>query len=66
MVSDSKRGSPLLPHWLLFLSSSMGSFICIIPQTGKHIPQALLQQSSTGWNEKLLNGSTMKDQSDTP
>ena len=29
------------------------SFICIIPQTGQHIPRPLLQQSwSTGWNEK--------------
>ena len=30
----SKRGNPLLPHGLLFLISSKGSFICIIPQTG--------------------------------
>ena len=32
--SDSERGNPLLPHGLLFLISSKGSFICIIPQTG--------------------------------
>ena len=32
--SDSKRGNPLSPHGLLFLISSKGSFICIIPQTG--------------------------------
>ena len=32
--SDSERGNPLLPHRLLFPISSMGSFICIIPQTG--------------------------------
>ena len=32
--SDSERGHPLLPHGLLFLISSKGSFICIIPQTG--------------------------------
>ena len=31
--SDSKRGNPLLPHGLLFLISSKGSFICIIPQS---------------------------------
>ena len=31
---DSERGNPLLPHGLLFSISSMGSFICIIPQTG--------------------------------
>ena len=32
--SDSERGNPLWPHGLLFLISSKGSFICIIPQTG--------------------------------
>ena len=32
--SDSEKGSLLLPHRLLFLISSKGSFICIIPQTG--------------------------------
>ena len=32
--SDSERGNPLLPHGLLFLISSKGSFICTIPQTG--------------------------------
>ena len=31
--SDSKRRNPMMPHWLLFLISSKGSFICIIPQT---------------------------------
>ena len=30
--SDGKRGNPLLPHGLLFLISSKGSFICINPQ----------------------------------
>ena len=51
--SDSERGNPLPPHGLLFPISSKGSFICIIPQTGKHIPWPLLHQSwSTGWNEK--------------
>ena len=65
--SDSERGNPLPPHGLLFLISSKGSFICIIPQTGWHIPRPLLHQSgSTGWNEKWLNGSTMKDRSDDP
>ena len=43
--TDSERGNPLLPHGLLFPISSKGSFICIIPQTGWHIPQALLHQS---------------------
>ena len=32
--SDSERGNPLLPHGLFFPISSMGYFICIIPQTG--------------------------------
>ena len=32
--SDSERGNLLPPHGLLFLFSSKGSFICIIPQTG--------------------------------
>ena len=32
--SDSERGNPLPPHGVLFLISSKGSFICIIPQTG--------------------------------
>ena len=32
--SDSKRGNQLLPHGLLFLISSKGSFICIITQMG--------------------------------
>ena len=31
--SDSERGNTLLSHELLFLISSKGSFICIIPQT---------------------------------
>ena len=52
--SDSYRGNLLLPpHRLLFPISSNGSFICIIPQTGLHIPRPLLHQSwGTGWNEK--------------
>ena len=33
MVKDSERENPLSPHGLLFMISSKGSFICIIPQT---------------------------------
>ena len=33
-ISESERGNLLLPHGLLYLISSKGSFICIIPQTG--------------------------------
>ena len=32
--SDSERENRLPPHGLLFPISSMGSFMCIIPQTG--------------------------------
>ena len=65
--SDSKKGNPLPPHRLLFPINSKGSFISTIPQTGLHIPRPLLHQSwSTGWNEKYLNVSTMKDRSDDP
>ena len=35
--SDSKRGNLLVPHGLLFLISSKGSFIYTIPQIGQHI-----------------------------
>ena len=42
---DSERGNPLPPHELLFPISSKGYFICIIPETGKHIPRPLLHQS---------------------
>ena len=52
--SDSEGGNLLLPHGLLFPISSKGSFICIIPHTGWHIPQPLLHQSwITGWNETI-------------
>ena len=60
--SDIERGNPLLPHGLLFLINSKGSFICIILQTGWHIPQSWI----TGWNGNKLNGSTMKERSDNP
>ena len=32
--SDRKKGNLLPPHGLLFLISSKGSFICMIPHTG--------------------------------
>ena len=47
------RGNPLSPHKLHFSISSKGSFTCIFPQTGQHIPQPLTDQSwTTGWNGK--------------
>ena len=59
--SDSERGNPLpLLHEILFSISSKGAFICIITQTGYHIPRPLLHQSwSTGWVHQ-------KDRSDDP
>ena len=50
---------------LLFPISNKSSFICIIAQTGQYI-SLLNQLWSTGWNEKYLNGSTMKDRSEDP
>ena len=37
--SNSERENPLSPHRLIFPISIKGSFICIIPQTGYHIPR---------------------------
>ena len=53
--SDCERGNPLLPHGLILPICSKGSFICTdrIAHT-------------TAWNEKELNGSTMKDRADNP
>ena len=34
--SDSEKGNPLLPHKLLFLINSKGSFICTIPDRIAH------------------------------
>ena len=47
------RGNPLSPYSLLFPISSKGSFICVFPQTGRYIPQPLMDQLwNTGWNGK--------------
>ena len=63
--SDNERGYPLLPlHELLCPISSKVFFICTIPD---RIAQPLLHQLwRTGWNEKQLYGSTMKDRSNDP
>ena len=42
--SNSERGNPLPQHGLLFPLSSKGSFVCIIPQTGYHIPRPLKRE----------------------
>ena len=44
--SDSDRGNLLPQYGLLFLINSNGSIICTITQTGLHIPQHLLLQST--------------------
>ena len=67
---DSERGHPLLQCGLLFLISNKDYSICMIPQTGYHIPWPLVHQSqSTSWHEKQLNGSPptpMTDGCDDP
>ena len=51
---DSERGNPLLPHGLLFLINSKGSFICTIPQTGYHIPPAFVTPVVEHWLEQEI------------
>ena len=59
--SDSERGNPLPPHVLLFLISSKGSFICIIPQTfGTPVVEHWLEREIAQWVHP------MKDRSDDP
>ena len=41
--SDSEKVNRLPPHRLLFPINSKGSFICIIPKTGQHIPQKVVE-----------------------
>ena len=54
-TSDGERGNLLLSHELLLPINSKGSFICMLPQTGLHIPRLLVHQSwSTGWNENTI------------
>ena len=61
---ETKNRQPGLGSRGSFSISSKGSFICTIPQRRYHRPRPLLHQSwNTGWNEKLINGSTMKDRS---
>ena len=52
--TDSERRNTLPPHGLLFPISSKGSFICIIPQTGQHIPQPLLHIVVEHWVEREI------------
>ena len=61
--SNSERGNPLPPHRLLFQISSKGYFICIIPQTGLHIPRPLLHQSWSPWRIDPTTHRTMSERS---
>ena len=65
--SDSERGNPLPQHGLLFSIKSKGSFICTIPQTGKHIPRPLLPVVEHWLEQEIAQWvHSMKDQSDDP
>ena len=58
-ICSSAGGDPLIVD-----PQSYFSFQPVPIQTGSHIPQPLLHQWwSTGWTDKQLNGSTMKDRS---
>ena len=65
--SDSERGNPLLPHGLLFLISSKGSFICIIPDRIIHTT-AFFIPVVEHWVERGIAQwvHPMKDRSDDP
>ena len=63
--TDSERGKPLPPHWLLFPINSKG-FLYAPSHRQDSTYRSLCYTSLTGWNEKKLNGSNMKDQSDDP
>ena len=65
--SDSERENPLPPHGLLFSINSKGSFICTIPQTGKHIPRSVTPVVEH-WLEREIAQRVhlMKDRSDDP
>ena len=69
--SDSEKGNLLPPHRLLFTINSKGSFICIIPQTGQHMPQPLLHQSRIDptthhtMSERSYHGATSCSRSDS-
>ena len=49
-------GNPLLPYRLLFPINNKGTIICTFPQTGQHIPQALMDQLWTDhWLERKIS-----------
>ena len=65
--SDSERGNLLPPHGLLFPISSMGSFICTIPDRIVHTT-AFVTPVMEHWLEREIAQwvHPMKDQSDNP
>ena len=66
--SDSERGNLLLPHGLLFPSSSKGSFICIIPTYRITHTTAFVTLVVEHWLEREITQwvHPMKDRSDDP
>ena len=65
--SDSEKGNPLLPHRLLFLMNSKGSFICTIPDRIAHTT-AFVTPVVEHWLEREIAQwfHPMKDRSDDP
>ena len=65
--SDSDKGNPLLPHRLLFLINSKGSFICTIPDRIAHTT-AFVTPVVEHWLEREIAQwvHPMKDRSDDP
>ena len=65
--SDSEEGNPLLPHRLLFLINSKGSFICTIPDRIAHT-MAFVTPVVEHWLEREIAQwvHPMKDRSDDP
>ena len=65
--SDSERGNPLLPHGLLFLINSKGSFIGTIPDRIAHTT-AFVTSVVEHWLEREIAQwvHPMKDRSDDP
>ena len=62
------RGNLLSPHKLLFSMRNKGSYICMFPQAGQHIPQPLMDQLWTDhWLERKIAqptyGSAMQNRS---
>ena len=58
--SDSERGNPLLPHRLLLLINSKGSFICTIPHRITHTT-TFVTPVVEHWLEREIADHSMKE-----